>query len=137
ASAETAAGGSRFVLAGPAGRLPAEVRLPGAVNVENAALAIVALVVAGVDPATAAAGVAGCTGVPGRLEPVEAGQPFRALVDYAHTPGAVAALLASLRPVTSGRLLVVLGCGGDRDRTKRPLMGAAAVRGADVAVFTT
>lgn len=132
-----AAGGTRFRLAGPGGvEIPVTVGLPGAFNVENAALAVVALVAAGVPAEAAVPGLAE-TSVPGRMEVVEAGQPFLAVVDYAHTPEAVAGLLAALRPLTAGRLVVVLGCGGDRDREKRPRMGAAAVRGADVAIFTT
>jgi UDP-N-acetylmuramoyl-L-alanyl-D-glutamate--2,6-diaminopimelate ligase len=83
------------------------------------------------------AGVAACPGVPGRLERVEAGQDFTVLVDYSHKPGAVEAVLAALRQVTSGRLTIVLGCGGDRDTAKRPLMGAAAARLADTAIFTS
>jgi UDP-N-acetylmuramoyl-L-alanyl-D-glutamate--2,6-diaminopimelate ligase len=71
------------------------------------------------------------------MERVDAGQPFLALVDYAHTPEAVATLLAAVRGITRGRVLVVLGCGGDRDRAKRPLMGRAAVDGADVAILTS
>jgi UDP-N-acetylmuramoyl-L-alanyl-D-glutamate--2,6-diaminopimelate ligase len=75
-------------------------------------------------------------GVPGRLEPVDAGQPFLAVVDYAHKPDAVEAVLASLRGRTPGRLVIVLGAGGDRDRGKRPLMGEIAARLADVLVVT-
>ena len=75
--------------------------------------------------------------MPGRLERVEAGQDFTVLVDYSHKPGAVRAVLEALRQVTQGNLTIVLGCGGDRDRAKRPLMGAAAARLADVAIFTS
>jgi UDP-N-acetylmuramoyl-L-alanyl-D-glutamate--2,6-diaminopimelate ligase len=96
----------------------------------------VALVEAGVGIATAVAGVAACPGVPGRLERVEAGQDFTVLVDYSHKPGAVRAVLDALRPVTLGNLTIVLGCGGDRDRAKRPMMGAAAAGLADLAIFT-
>jgi len=75
--------------------------------------------------------------VPGRMERVDAGQGFLAVVDYAHTPEAVTTLLAAVRAITAGRVIVVLGCGGDRDRAKRPLMGRAAVNGADIAVLTS
>ena len=130
--------GSTFALLGPGGaRIAAATLLPGAFNVENAALAIVALVVAGVPAELAAAGVGSCPGVPGRMEQIVAGQPFLAVVDYAHTPEAVTTLLATLRPLTRGRILAVLGCGGDRDRAKRPLMGAALAAGADIAVLTS
>ncbi len=133
------ADGSAFRVIGPGGvEADATVTLPGSFNVANALGAIVALVEAGVDLADAVSGVASCPGVPGRLQrvPGSPGQPD-AFVDYSHKPGAVEAVLGALRPVTSGELIVVLGCGGDRDRGKRPLMGAAAVRLADVAVFTS
>ncbi|HSA50332.1 MAG TPA: UDP-N-acetylmuramoyl-L-alanyl-D-glutamate--2,6-diaminopimelate ligase [Yinghuangia sp.] len=130
--------GSRFRLIGPDGaKVDASVRLPGPFNVANAALAIVAQVVAGIPLDIAAAGVAGVAGVPGRMEHVDEGAPFTTVVDFAHTPDAVETALHALREVTEHRLFVVLGCGGDRDRTKRPLMGAAAVRLADVAVLTS
>jgi UDP-N-acetylmuramoyl-L-alanyl-D-glutamate--2,6-diaminopimelate ligase len=113
------------------------VRLPGAFNVSNAVGALAMLVTAGVPVEAAVRGIAELSGVPGRMERVDAGQPFVALVDYAHTPEAVEMLLRTVRAVTPGRVIVVLGCGGDRDRGKRPLMGRAAVAGADLAVLTS
>lgn len=134
----TAAGGSAFTLTGPSGPLEAEVQLPGAFNVANAALAVALLVDAGVDPAAAVRGVADLAAVPGRMERVDAGQPFLALVDYAHTPDAVERVLAEARRLASGhRVLAVLGCGGDRDAHKRPLMGRALAAGSDLAVMTS
>jgi UDP-N-acetylmuramoyl-L-alanyl-D-glutamate--2,6-diaminopimelate ligase len=131
------ADGSSFRVIGPGGvEADASVTLPGPFNVANALGAIVALVEAGVDLADAVAGVAACPGVPGRLQRVGGGAPD-AFVDYSHKPGAVEAVLTALRPVTSGELIVVLGCGGDRDRGKRPLMGAAAARLADIAILTS
>jgi UDP-N-acetylmuramoyl-L-alanyl-D-glutamate--2,6-diaminopimelate ligase len=130
------AGGSAFTLHGPGGRSwPARVRLPGRFNVANAVLAAALLDAVGVPVEAAVQGIAE-TVVPGRMEPVDAGQPFVAVVDYAHTPDAVETALAALRAATSGRLLTVLGCGGDRDAGKRPAMGAAAAAGSDVLVVT-
>ncbi len=132
------ADGSAFRVVGPGGvEADASVALPGPFNVANALGAIVALVEAGIGIASAVAGVAACPGVPGRLERVEAGQDFTVLVDYSHKPGAVSAVLDALRPVTAGNLTIVLGCGGDRDRAKRPLMGATAAGLADLAFFTS
>jgi UDP-N-acetylmuramoyl-L-alanyl-D-glutamate--2,6-diaminopimelate ligase len=130
--------GSSFVLRGPgATSLEVSVGLAGEFNVRNAALAVVALVVAGVDAHVAVDGVASCLNVPGRMQRVQAGQQFLALVDYAHTPDAVETLLATLRPLVPGRLILVLGAGGERDHLKRPLMGAAAARGSDIVIFTS
>ncbi|MEU7617423.1 UDP-N-acetylmuramoyl-L-alanyl-D-glutamate--2,6-diaminopimelate ligase [Micromonospora rifamycinica] len=127
----------RFTAHGPDGlELPAGVALPGRHNVANALLALASLVAAGVDPATAAAGVAACGGVPGRLELVSGDAPVRGVVDYAHKTDAVVAALAALRGTGTGRLICVIGAGGDRDRGKRPVMGAAAARGADVVLVT-
>jgi UDP-N-acetylmuramoyl-L-alanyl-D-glutamate--2,6-diaminopimelate ligase len=129
-------GGSEFTVHGPGGRSwPARLRLPGRFNVANAVLAVALLDAVGVDVEVALAGLAE-TVVPGRMEPVDAGQPFVAVVDYAHTPDAVSTALSALRSSTTGRLVTVLGCGGDRDPGKRTAMGAAAARGSDVLVVT-
>jgi UDP-N-acetylmuramoyl-L-alanyl-D-glutamate--2,6-diaminopimelate ligase len=132
----SSAGGSTFTLHGPGGRTwPAAVRLPGRFNVANAVLAVALLDAVGVDVGTALVGLAQ-TVVPGRMEPVDAGQPFVAVVDYAHTPDAVSTALAALRDATTGRVITVLGCGGDRDPGKRAAMGTAAAEGSDVLVVT-
>jgi UDP-N-acetylmuramoyl-L-alanyl-D-glutamate--2,6-diaminopimelate ligase len=131
------AGGSAFVALGPTGAVAMRVALPGAFNVANALLAVATLTATGVDPAVAAEGIAALDGVPGRMQPVSAGQDFAAVVDYAHTPEAVSTALATLRATTTGRLIVVVGCGGDRDRAKRPLMAATSARLADLAVLTS
>ncbi|MFD5932706.1 UDP-N-acetylmuramoyl-L-alanyl-D-glutamate--2,6-diaminopimelate ligase [Streptomyces sp. NPDC060333] len=129
---------STLTLVGPDGqRVRATAPLPGPFNVANTVAAIVTLAAAGIDPQTAADGVAAVPGVPGRLERVDVGQPFLAVVDYAHKTDAVESVLRALREVTEGRLHIVLGCGGDRDTTKRAPMGAAAARFADVAVLTS
>jgi UDP-N-acetylmuramoyl-L-alanyl-D-glutamate--2,6-diaminopimelate ligase len=131
------ADGSTFRVAGPGGvEADASVALAGPFNVANALGAIVSLVEAGIALQRAVEGVSALPGVPGRLERIDEGQEFVSLVDYSHKPGAVEAVLGALRPVTEGRLIIVLGCGGDRDKAKRPLMGEAAARLADLAVFT-
>jgi UDP-N-acetylmuramoyl-L-alanyl-D-glutamate--2,6-diaminopimelate ligase len=135
------ADGSTFRVIGPGGvEADAQLGLVGPFNVANALGAIVALVEAGAGLDDAVAGVGSCPGVPGRLERIDTSgidPDLTALVDYSHKPGAVEAVLGALRPVTQGRLTIVLGCGGDRDRAKRPLMGAAAADLADVAIFTS
>ena len=138
ADVRAGADGSTFRVVGPGGvEADGSVAIPGPFNVANALGAIVALVEAGISLAAAVAGVAACPGVPGRLDRIEAGQDFTVLVDYSHKPGAVEAVLTALRPLTQGDLTIVLGCGGDRDSAKRPLMGAAAARLADVAILTS
>jgi UDP-N-acetylmuramoyl-L-alanyl-D-glutamate--2,6-diaminopimelate ligase len=136
-SVRSTADGSTFTFVGPGFAVPVSLQVPGDFNVSNAVGALACLVTAGIAPDVAAKGVGGLPGVPGRMERVDAGQGFTALVDYAHTPAAVETLLRTVRAVTPGRVIVVLGCGGDRDRGKRPLMGKAAVEGADVAVLTS
>ncbi len=115
--------------------VPLRLALPGAFNVANALVALAVLDAAGVPVRPAAAALAG-VGVPGRMQRVDAGQPFLAVVDYAHKPAAVAALLDALHAQVPGRLITVLGCGGDRDRGKRPLMGAAAAARSALLVVT-
>jgi UDP-N-acetylmuramoyl-L-alanyl-D-glutamate--2,6-diaminopimelate ligase len=105
--------------------------------VANALGALAAADALGIDLDTAVAGLEALAGVPGRFERVDAGQPFTVLVDYAHTPDSLDNLLRAARAVTGGRVIVVFGCGGDRDQAKRPLMGEIAGRLADVAVVTS
>nr|WP_281385887.1 UDP-N-acetylmuramoyl-L-alanyl-D-glutamate--2,6-diaminopimelate ligase [Nocardioides luti] len=134
---ELEAGGSRFTVLGPDGiAVDAAVPLPGDFNVGNALAAIAACAEVGVDTARVADGIAAAGGVPGRLERVDAGQDFVVVVDYAHKPDAVEAALRTLRPLTDGAVIVVIGAGGDRDPGKRPIMGEIASRLADVLVVT-
>ncbi len=129
--------GSRFTVVTPTGdRIPAGVPLTGAFNVANALCAVALAAEAGFDARAVAAGIAGSGGVPGRLERIDAGQDFLVVVDYAHKPDALEAALAALVPLTAGRLILVLGAGGDRDSGKRPLMGEIGARVADVLVIT-
>ena len=129
--------GSRFTVLGPDGRsVAAGVPLPGDFNVANALAAVAACAEVGFDTDRVAGALAAGGGVPGRLERVDAGQDFTVIVDYAHKPDAVEAALRTLRPLTGGRLVVVLGAGGDRDPGKRPIMGEIAARLADVLVVT-
>ncbi len=129
--------GSTFTVVTPRGeRLEAGVPLTGEFNVANALCAIALAGEAGLDPRQVADGIAHGGGVPGRLERVDAGQDFLAIVDYAHKPDAVEAALAALRPITAGRLVLVIGAGGDRDTGKRPVMGEIGARLADVLVVT-
>ncbi len=125
-----------FRLRTPSGSGEGRVNMPGRHNVANAALAVALLEAVDVDTATALAGVASCTGVPGRMELVSGDGPVRGVVDYAHKPEAVTAVLAALRESTPGKIIAILGAGGDRDRSKRPLMGAAAAGGADLVIVT-
>src|SRR5215218_5193051 len=125
--------GSTFTVDGLTLRSP----LPGRFNVLNALGAIAAVRALGVDDATIAAALPHAARVPGRFEPVDEGQPFAVLVDYAHTPDSLHNVLRAARPLAAGRVIVVFGAGGDRDRAKRPLMGAVACEHADVVVVTS
>src|SRR4051794_21891020 len=125
--------GSRFTV----GRTDFTIPLPGRFNVSNALAAIAAARALGVPLDTCAKALAGADRVPGRFEPVDEGQDFAVLVDYAHTPDSLENVLRAARAITSGRLHVVFGAGGDRDRAKRPLMGRAASEGADRVIVTS
>ncbi len=114
-----------------------ETALPGDFNVANALGAYAAAVSMGVDPQVALAGLAGAAPPPGRFEPVEEGQPFAVLVDYAHTPDSLENVLRAARRLGEGRVIAVFGAGGDRDRGKRPQMGRAGAELSDLAIVTS
>ncbi len=111
--------------------------LPGDFNVSNALAAFAAAAMMGVDPDVAAVGLAEAAAPPGRFEPIDEGQPFSVLVDYAHTPDSLENVLRAAREMTAGRLLAVFGAGGDRDRDKRPKMGRAGAENADLVIITS
>jgi UDP-N-acetylmuramoyl-L-alanyl-D-glutamate--2,6-diaminopimelate ligase len=112
-------------------------RLRGPFNVSNCLGALAAARAIGIGDDAIVQGIAETTLVPGRMEPVEAGQPFAVLVDYAHTADSLENVLGAARSLTNGRVLVVFGCGGDRDRGKRPFMGRAAASLADLSFVTS
>jgi UDP-N-acetylmuramoyl-L-alanyl-D-glutamate--2,6-diaminopimelate ligase len=129
--------GSSVVLETPAGTIIARTSLLGKLNVDNVAAAAACGIALGCTPGAISGGIGSLRGVPGRLEPVDSGQPFTVLVDYAHTEAALSRMLSSVRELTGGRVLVTFGCGGERDREKRPAMGRAAVRLADRVFLTS
>jgi UDP-N-acetylmuramoyl-L-alanyl-D-glutamate--2,6-diaminopimelate ligase len=133
------AAGSRFLLRTADGERRVSVPLPGRFNVENALCALACTLALGVGLGEALAALESAERVPGRFEPVDEGQPFAVLVDYAHTPDSLENVLVSARQITPAgkRLICVFGCGGDRDRDKRPQMGGITDRLADVAVVTS
>jgi UDP-N-acetylmuramoyl-L-alanyl-D-glutamate--2,6-diaminopimelate ligase len=133
---EADATGTSFHLESPRWHGPLRIALPGRFSVANALAALAACEALGVDLHHAAGALARTTGVPGRMERVDAGQPFAVIVDYAHTADSLRKVLEILRPVTSGRLVVVFGSAGERDPTKRAPMGRAAAELADLVVVT-
>src|SRR5947208_2779732 len=114
-----------------------ELRLRGRFNAENALGALAASRLLGIDDEAIKRGLEAVRGVPGRFEPVAEGQPFEVIVDYSHKPDALESVLRTARELTGGRVICVFGCGGDRDRGKRPLMGRIASELADVAIVTS
>jgi UDP-N-acetylmuramoyl-L-alanyl-D-glutamate--2,6-diaminopimelate ligase len=121
----------------PLGQLNVRTSLMGKPNLLNIGAAIGVGVALGVPADAILRGIQQLPNVPGRFEPVNAGQPFRVIVDYAHTDDALQKLMQSARDITAGRLIVVFGCGGERDRTKRPAMGQIAARESDYAIVTS
>ena len=113
-----------------------ELKLRGRFNVENALGALAAARLLGIDDEASARGLESVRGVPGRFEAIDEGQPFEVIVDYAHKPVALETLLRTVRELASGRVICVFGCGGDRDREKRPQMGRIASELADVVIVT-
>jgi UDP-N-acetylmuramoyl-L-alanyl-D-glutamate--2,6-diaminopimelate ligase len=131
---DVTAGGIAFDVA-PAMHVDSKLR--GRYNVENCLAAVAAARILGISDGAIAAGLESVAGVPGRLEPVDEGQDFAVLVDYAHTPDSVENVLNAARGLTGGRVIAVIGCGGDRDRTKRPKMGKAATSLATLTIITS
>lgn len=131
------ASGSTFTCSTASSSFTVHVPLAGPFNISNALAALTAVDACGLDAAAAAEGIGTLPGVPGRFERIDAGQDFTVLVDYAHTPDSVERALRAARQICTGALTVVVGCGGDRDRAKRPLMGRAAVAIADRAILTS
>jgi UDP-N-acetylmuramoyl-L-alanyl-D-glutamate--2,6-diaminopimelate ligase len=129
--------GGRGTIESPWGSARIETPLVGRFNLDNALAAAACALAAGLSPAAVERGIAALASVPGRLERVEAGQPFTVLVDYAHTPEALETALAAVRAARPRRLGVVFGCGGERDRGKRPRMGRAAATAADAVWLTS
>jgi UDP-N-acetylmuramoyl-L-alanyl-D-glutamate--2,6-diaminopimelate ligase len=127
------ASGARFRL----GEMEVRTGLPGHFNVANALAAFAAAEAMGVGPEIVAAGLARAARVPGRFEPIDEGQGFSVLVDYAHTPDSLENVLRAARRLTDGRLIAVFGAGGDRDRDKRPKMGRAGAEHSDLTVITS
>ncbi|MQL52316.1 UDP-N-acetylmuramoyl-L-alanyl-D-glutamate--2,6-diaminopimelate ligase [Desulfofundulus thermobenzoicus] len=129
--------GVSFALNGPWGEARVNLKLTGYFNVYNSLAALTTAAARGVPLSLAVQALETVTGVPGRCELVDRGQDFTVVVDYAHTPDGLDNILKTARQFTAGRLITVFGCGGDRDRTKRPLMGEIAARLSDLAVVTS
>lgn len=129
--------GSEFDVSTPSGKLAIKTRLIGMHNVSNCLAAIAAMHTLGVDDRIIVEGIESVISIPGRLEPVEMGQEFKVLVDYAHTEDALNNVLSILKNIAVGEVWTVFGCGGDRDRSKRPLMGMAACKFSDRVIITS
>ena len=118
-------------------KISGQFRVLGDFNLDNLLLAVVASSLTGLTDNQISGSIEKLTSVSGRLEKIDSGQKFRAIVDYAHTPDAVTRVLSTVRTFTDGRVIAILGCGGERDKSKRPMMGKALLEGSDIAVFTS
>ncbi|MEX1158055.1 MAG: UDP-N-acetylmuramoyl-L-alanyl-D-glutamate--2,6-diaminopimelate ligase [Thermomicrobiales bacterium] len=134
---ETRADGSRFAPRTPAGEVIVDLRLPGSWNIANALAAASVGHALGMEPEQIGAGIGALGAVPGRMQRVDAGQPFTVIVDYAHTPDALRMALGEARKLTCGRVLVLIGAAGEADIAKRPTLGAVAQALSDFAVFAS
>jgi UDP-N-acetylmuramoyl-L-alanyl-D-glutamate--2,6-diaminopimelate ligase len=128
---------SIFKLAARGAEHVVSFRLPGRYNLANATGVAAVAIARGIDLEIIVRGLESADPVPGRFQPVNMDQPFSVIIDYAHTPDAVERLCLSAREITAGRMMILFGCGGDRDRGKRPLMAEAATRHSDFAVITS
>ncbi|MCX5680577.1 MAG: UDP-N-acetylmuramoyl-L-alanyl-D-glutamate--2,6-diaminopimelate ligase [Candidatus Omnitrophica bacterium] len=128
---------SSFEVSTPSGEFPIKTRLIGMHNVSNCLAAIAAMYALGVDRKSIAEGIGSIVSIPGRLESVEMGQSFKVLVDYAHTEDALNNVLSILKSICEGKVWTVFGCGGDRDKSKRPLMGLSACKFSDRVIVTS
>ncbi|MDT8901691.1 UDP-N-acetylmuramoyl-L-alanyl-D-glutamate--2,6-diaminopimelate ligase [Anaeroselena agilis] len=129
--------GASFTVKGPFGDLPLALKITGVFNVYNVLAAVGAALVEGVSPAVVKQALEEFASVPGRFELVDAGQPYTVIVDYAHTPDGLENILRTARQFATRRIIVVFGCGGDRDRTKRPIMGRLAMDYGDIVIATS
>ncbi|MBX6352180.1 MAG: UDP-N-acetylmuramoyl-L-alanyl-D-glutamate--2,6-diaminopimelate ligase [Thermoflavifilum sp.] len=134
---ELSASGCRFRARTFAGDADVRLRLTGRFNVYNALAALAAAIIEGIPVEEAARALGEVPGIPGRLEAVDAGQPFAVLVDYAHTPDSLENALRTVREFAQGRVITVIGCGGDRDAGKRPIMARTAVTWSHHVLFTS
>jgi len=129
--------GTKAHLLCPSGRFPIKSGLPGEHNLYNILAAAGVAVSQGISPRFIQEGISNVEKVPGRFEPIECGQDFKVIVDYAHTPDALQSLLVTVRKLSSGRIITLFGCGGERDRGKRPIMGKITAELSDYTVITS
>lgn len=134
---ELSLSGTKFRINTPGGQIKIETKLIGLHNVYNITAAVAAGSALGFSPEAVKCGAENVRAIPGRLEPIDCGQPFKVFVDYAHTDDALHNVLSALRPLIAERIIVVFGCGGDRDRVKRPRMGKVAGKLADLVIVTS